>query len=500
MRCLNLLMEKFKEVVLSVLPITVIVLILHFTITPLEPYQLVRFLIGLIFVIVGLAIFLAGVDIGITPMGNLLGGTLFKTSNMWKMGIGALLLGFFISIAEPALVLLAEQVDMVSSGSIPKFTLIVVVSVGIAIMMAIGMLRMVYNVPLYKLLTVCYLLILVFSFFATPEFLAISFDASGATTGALAVPFMLSLAIGVSVLKKDSKAAEKDSFGLVGVASVGPILSVIIMSLFAKSEEITATLDPEVIQSTEILPHFFKIIPGTLSEVGLSLAPLVIIFIVLQFATFKLHRRAASRIIKGQLYAFIGLVLFLVGVNGGFMDVGRLIGQQLARLDNPVLLIIVAFVLGFVTILAEPSVHVLTRQIEEVTGGTVKRRAVLASLSIGVGIAIALSIVRILVPQLMLWHYLLPGYAIAIALSYIVPKMFVGMSFDSGGVATGPMTATFILAFTQGSADAVESANILVDGFGVIAMVALTPIITLQVLGFIHKIKSRRSGGSVDEL
>ena len=497
---MNLLMEKFKEVVLSVLPITVIVLILHFTLTPLEPYQLVRFLIGLIFVIVGLAIFLAGVDIGITPMGNLLGGTLFRTSKVWKLGLGALLLGFFISIAEPALVLIAEQVDMISSGSISKFALIVVVSVGIAVFMALGMLRMVYNVPLYKLLAVCYFIILVFSFFATPEFLAISFDSSGATTGALAVPFILSLAVGVSVLKKDSKASEKDSFGLVGIASVGPILSVIIMSVFSKKDEITATLDVEVRHSTEILQPFINNMPGTLREVGLSLAPLVVIFIVFQIAAFKLHRRAASRILKGQFYAFIGLVLFLVGVNAGFMDVGRLVAEQLVALNNHTLLIVVGFILGFVTILAEPAVHVLTNQIEEVTGGSVRRRAVLLSLSIGVGVAIALSVIRILVPQIMLWHYLLPGYAIAIGLSFVVPKLFVGMSFDSGGVATGPMTATFILAFAQGASEAVEGANILVDGFGVIAMVALTPIITLQVLGLIHKIKSRRSGGSVDEL
>jgi hypothetical protein len=236
------------------------------------------------------------------------------------------------------------------------------------------------------------------------------------------------------------------------------------------------------------------LIPGLASESFIAILPLLVISFVSQKISFKLDKRAFSKILKGFIYTFIGLLIFLVGVNAGFMDVGIAVGFSLASLENKWYLIIIAFIIGFVTILAEPAVYVLTHQIEEVTGGYVKRKAVLISLSIGVGFAVALSVIRIIVPEIQLWHYLLPGYIIAIALSYFVPKLFVGIAFDAGGVATGPMTATFILAFTQGAAESIEWASVLKDGFGMISMVALTPIITLQILGLIFKIKSQKGG------
>ncbi len=495
---MSVLTEKFKEVVFSVLPITVIVLILHFTISPLEPHHLVRFLIGSMLIIVGLSIFLAGVDIGITPMGNHLGAVLAKTHRIWKVGLGAALLGFVVSIAEPDLHILAEQVDMVTTGMISKLSILVVVSIGIAIMLAAGFIRILYNIPLYRLLTVIYLIIFALSIFTTPEFLAISFDASGATTGALAVPFILALALGVSSMKKDSKASEKDSFGLVAIASAGAILGVLIMSLVTGQQQITGTLETAASNTTALFTPFFDIMPRISGEILLALSPLLVIFIVLQFATLRLARKAFHRILKGFAYSFLGLVLFLAGVNAGFMEVGRITGYQIALMDNKIYVLLVGFLLGLVTILAEPAVHVLTHQIEEVTSGSVKRKSVLVSLSIGVGAAVALAILKIVVPGILLWHYLLPGYIIAVALSYVTPKLFVGIGFDSGGVASGPMTATFILAFAQGTAEAIDTADVLLDGFGIIAMVALTPLIALQILGLIYKIKSKKPGGKTD--
>ncbi len=490
---MNVVKAKFKEVITSVIPITIIVLILNFTITPLETPVLIRFLIGAVFLIIGLTIFLIGVDIGITPIGNNMGGALAKSNKLWLVAIAGLILGFFISVAEPDLHILADQVDSVSSGLISKGSIVVIVSIGIAAMLAIGLGRIVYNFPLYKLLTIIYGIIFILALMTSPEFLAISFDASGATTGALTVPFILALAIGVSKLKKDSKASEKDSFGLVAIASTGAIISVMIMSIITKSDEITGSLVTEGISDSVLKPFIHEIIKVG-PEIFIALVPILILFLIFQKKYFRLTKREVRRILFGMLFTFIGLVIFLVGVNAGFMNVGSVIGYSIAMLDSKVYVILVGFLLGVVTILAEPAVYVLTHQIEGVTSGYVKRSVVMFALAIGVGMAVALSVIRILIPELQLWQYLLPGYIISIALSYFAPKLFVGIAFDSGGVASGPMTATFILAYTQGAAEAVEGANVLVDGFGVIAMVAMTPLIALQILGLIFKIKSRKGG------
>lgn len=490
---MHVLVSKLVEVLYAVLPITAIVLILNFTLVHLDMTLIVRFIIGAILIIIGLSIFLFGVDLGITPIGQSMGASIAKSNKLWIVVIAGLALGFFISIAEPDLHILAGQVDLVTSGLISKSSLVVIVSIGIGALIAVGLARIVYNFPLYKLLSILYLLIFVLAIFTSPEFLAISFDASGATTGALTVPFILALALGVSTLKKDSKASEKDSFGLVAVASTGAIISVMIMNIIAKTDKISGSLEDSEVSSSIIGPFLHKF-PIIAFEIIIALLPILILFLIFQKISFKKTKKAVRKILMGLLFTFIGLVLFLVGVNAGFMDVGTAVGYSIASLDSKAYLVIVAFILGLVTILAEPAVHVLTHQIEDVTSGYVPRKTVMFSLSIGVGIAVALSILRILIPELQLWHYLLPGYMIAIAMTYFVPKLFVGIAFDSGGVASGPMTATFILAFIQGAAEAIEGANVLIDGFGMIAMVALTPLIALQVLGFVFKLKSKKGG------
>ena len=489
---LNVLLEKLKEVLFAVIPVTVIVLILNFTFTPLDHHLLVRFLLGAFFIIIGLTIFLFGVDIGITPIGTLMGNALAKSNKVWIVGLAGLILGFFISIAEPDLHILAGQVQAVTAGVLSQTSIVVVVSVGIAVLLTLGLFRIVYNQPLNKMLTLIYLLILVIGIFSSSGFIAIAFDASGATTGALTVPFMLALAYGVSSLKKNGAASEEDSFGLVGLASSGAILAVIIMSLFSKTRELSGSLEFRISQSTSIFAPFMNQLPGIAKNIILALLPLLLTFLVFQTLSFRLSGRAFKKIMKGLLYTFIGLVLFLTGVNAGFMDVGSMVGYRLALLEQPWIVFLIGFTLGLVVILAEPAVYVLTTQIENVTTGYVKRKIVLFALSLGVGCAVTFSMVRIIIPRVQLWHFLLPGYIISIAISYVVPSLFVGIAFDAGGVASGPMTATFILAFAQGVAEATESANVLIDGFGVIAMVALTPLIALQVLGLIYKIKSRK--------
>lgn len=490
---MNIILSKLKEVVFAVLPITVLVLLLHFTAVPLETPMLIRFIIGALLIVFGLTVFLFGVDTGIAQIGNTMGSAVAKSNKLWVVAAAGLILGFFISVAEPDLHILAGMVDAVSAGLIAKGPIVVVVSAGIAVMTAVGLLRILYNIPLYILLFVLYGVIFVLALFTSPAFLAISFDASGATTGALTVPFILALAAGVSRLKKDSSSAENDSFGLVALASSGAVIAVMVMSIMAGTESITGTAETHTASGAVIAPflHAFPVIAG---EVLIALAPVLAIFLLFQKIKFKLSGAAVRRILFGVLFTFAGLVVFLVGVNAGFMEVGRAAGYALASMDNKFFVVGTGFLLGFVTILAEPAVYVLTHQIEDVTSGYVSRKLVLAALSIGVGTAVALSLVRILVPGLELRHYLLPGYMISVSLMFFVPKLFVGIAFDSGGVASGPMTATFILAFTQGAAGAVKGADVLADGFGMIAMVAMTPLIALQVLGLLFKLKSKKGG------
>ncbi len=487
---MNIFTAKFREVIPSILPITLIGVILHFTLTPMKAPMMWRFLFGALLIMIGLIIFLAGVDLAVSEIGDKLGTLVARSGKSIVIVLAGFVLGFIISIAEPDLHILAQQVDLATSGALARFMLVVAVSLGIGLLMALGLLRSANAFPLFKFFTITYFIILVLAIFSEADFLAISFDSSGATTGAMTVPFMMALAAGTARSRVDSKGSEKDSFGLVGISSAGAIIAVLILGLFRNSREHGTAELVAPVDDPRIFEPFAELIGHTIGEMLLSLAPIAAIFILCNIVFFKLPRRQVRRISSGLTLTYLGLVIFMIGVNGGFSDLGREVGRQLAGMDSKLPLILIAFALGFVTILAEPAVHVLTHQIEEVTSGYVKRRSVFVSLTIGVGIAVSLSMIRILVPALQLWHFLLPGYIIAIGLMYIVPKIFIGMAFDSGGVASGPMSATFILAFAQGAANEVAHADVLIDGFGIIALIAMTPIIALQVMGLLYKIRA----------
>ena len=490
---LHILVDKFKEVLSSVAPITLMVLILNFFLVPLPELFLAKFIIGAVLIVVGLSIFLLGVDIGITPLGKSIGNYLPKLNKVWIVVVVGLVIGFFVCIAEPDLQILAYQVGNVTKGALSFMEILVMVSLGIGAMLVVGLLRILYNLKTNVVLTVLYGIILLLGLFVAPSILAISFDASGATTGALTVPFILALAVGVSALKKNSVTSEADSFGLVGVCSTGAIIGVLFLGIVKNVSGLSGSLPEEAGISDSVIAPFLEIIGHITIESVMALSPLVIIYIIFQVKVFHYPKKKSRQIFLGLFYNLVGLVLFLTGVNAGFMNVGNYLGSALAK--SKTLVVIIGFIFGFVTILAEPAVHVLTKQIEEVTGGYIKKVLVLSVLSVGVGVAVGISVLRIVIPEIQLWHYLLPGYILSIALSYIVDPLFVGIGFDSGGVASGPMTATFILAFVQGVASGTSGSNLLNDSFGMIAMVAMTPIIALQLLGLAVKIK-RRGGNS----
>lgn len=490
---MHVLLDKLKEVLSSVLPITVIVLILHFTIAPLETELLVRFLIAAVLIILGLSILLFGIDVGLTPIGNTMGSRIAKSNKVWIVAAAGLFLGLIISFAEPDLWILAEQITNVTQEAIGSVAFVTAVSIGIGIMVMIGLLRILFDVSTRLIIFIAYVVIFILALFASNEFIGMSFDASGATTGAVTVPFLLALALGVSHLKKNGKTSEEDSFGLVGIASSGAIIGVLLLYLISKPDQLNGVL-PEAEIGAGIFRPFLRELPHVISSSIISIAPITIIFIFMNFFVFKLKAKAFTKILKGIIYVIVGLILFLLGVNAGFMDVGQILGTSISLMENQFWIYIVSLILGLTVILAEPAVYTLTHQIEDVTNGHVQRRIVLVALSLGVGLAVLLNTIRIMVPGMELWHILLPGFALAIVLMFFTPKLFVGMAFDSGGVASGPMSATFILAFSQGVAfrNPAIVENPVADAFGVIALIALTPIIAVEILGLLFKAKEKK--------
>lgn len=489
---MRILIDKFKEVSFSVLPITLIVVLLNFTVAKVDTDLFIRFLLGALIIILGLGIFLWGADIGISSIGTTMGEHVARSKTVFQVVFLGFLLGFLITVAEPDLLILANQVSTAMGGTIAPTFIVGVVSVGVGVLVAIGFLRILFNIKFSRIFTIIYSIIFIIFIFVSEEFQAIAFDASGATTGAMTTPFILAMGLGVSKLK-GSSAGEEDSFGLVGMASAGPILAIMIMSLVLGADKIQGTA--EVFQPARgIVAPIADTFKHTLTESLIALLPITLLFVIMNAIKFKLPKRQFYRTMKGMIYTYIGLVLFLTGVNAGFFDVARIMGMEIAALGYKFLLPLLGIIIGMVVVLAEPAVYVLSNQVEEVTSGYIPKKMILTTLSIGVAIAVGLSMLRIVIPELKIWMMLVPGFIIALILSHFVPPLFVGIAFDSGGVASGPMTATFVLAFTQGAADKIATANVLVDGFGVIAMVAMMPIIAIMVLGMLFKVRTKKEG------
>ena len=509
------LLQKFKETISSVLPIMVIVLLLGVTVAPLGADLILRFLVGGVLLIFGLTIFLLGVDIGILPIGERSGAALTAKRNLPLLLSVSFVIGFIVTIAEPDVQVLADQIRSVAP-SVNKWVLVCMIAVGIGLFVMLGLLRTVTSFPLNVLLIVSYIMVFILAFLCPSEFQGVAFDAGGATTGPMTVPFIMALGVGVAAVRTvavkknanqiNANASSDDSFGLTGIASIGPIAAVCVYGIILRITGSDAVTESAAVNGTTVtevqtsaakgLGAFIQILPSTCKEVALAMAPLVVMFILLQLFLLKMPPVQMRRLIKGQVYAFIGLVIFLVGVNGGFMPAGRKLGEVLGALASAkggiwvALLTIVGFIFGAVVVCAEPAVWVLTEQVESVSGGTIKRKVMLVALSAGVAISIGLSMLRVLY-GFSLWWILVPGYAISLLLTLWCPKLFVGIAFDSGGVASGPMTSTFILSFTLG-ASAATGGNPVTDAFGVIALVAMTPLIAIQILGLLYKKKSKQ--------
>ena len=475
----SLVQEKIKESALSVLPILLIVGLLCLSVSPVSPDLLLSFFLGSILIIVGMGIFTLGAETSMTPIGNRIGTSLTKSRNLPLILLVSLVLGFSITIAEPDLQVLAETVPHINNT-----VLLVTVGLGVGFFLAVCMLRIIRGIRLRWLLLLFYGVVFVLAALADSDFLSVAFDSGGVTTGPMTVPFILALGVGVSNIRSDRKA-EADSFGLVALCSIGPILAVLVLGFFYSSPETAAEVSVLSYGSTtEIGRAYLTAIPVYLKEMAVALSPVVLIFLIFQVCSFRLNRRSFLKICVGILYTYVGLVLFLTGVNVGFSSLGTVLGAELTSGWTYYWLIPLAMLLGWFIISAEPAVYVLEKQIEEVSEGMIPGKAIKLSLSIAIAIAMGLSMLRVLTGISILW-FLVPGYALALGLTFFVPDIYTAIAFDSGGVASGPMTATFMLQFMMG-ASAALGGNVLQDAFGVVALVAMMPLISIQMMGVLY--------------
>ena len=477
--------EKLQESLAAVLPILAIVLILSFTIAPLPTSVLMAFLFGAVLLVVGMMFFSLGAELAMSPMGERVGACITKTRRVGIMLTLGFLLGFLITISEPDLQVLANQVQ-----AVPNMVLIVTVAVGVGLFLCFAMLRMLLSVPLNTMLVGFYIVVFVLAMFVPKDFLAVAFDSGGVTTGPMTVPFIMAMGVGVSAIRSDKHSAN-DSFGLVALCSIGPILAVLILSLIFRPDggSYTAVVIPEIGDSAALWQLFFVAFPTYFKEIAVSLLPIAAFFAVFDLVSLHLERKQLIRIGVGLAYTYFGLVIFLTGVNVGFMPAGNYLGSVIAGLSCNWIIIPIGMLIGYFIVMAEPAVYVLMRQVEELTDGAIPGSAMKHSLSIGVAVSVGLAMIRVLT-GISIFYLLVPGYAVAIALSFFVPKLFTAIAFDSGGVASGPMATTFLLPFAMGACSAVGG-NIVTDAFGVVAMVAMTPLITIQGLGLIYRLRTK---------
>lgn len=480
------LIEKLKESLASVLPITLIVLILSLTICPLPNDIFISFFVGALMLMVGMALFSLGAETSMTRMGNYIGAKLTKSRKIPVIAILCIVVGILITVAEPDLQVLASYTPI---DTIP---FVLTVAVGVGVFLAVAVMRIIFNVKIKYILLIGYGAVIILSFFVNPAFLPVAYDAGGVTTGAMSVPFIMAIGAGISAIS--SQRSDNDSsFGLMAVCSIGPILAIMILALFMGIDN-TSYVSKELASfenSMEMGSTLLEAIPHHMLSVGAGLLPVLVFFLIFQLVCGRVGKNELLKVSVGAVYTFVGIVIFLTGVNVGFMPVGSYVGKTIASGNMPWIIIPIGMIFGYFMTSAEPAVQVLEKQAEDATSGIIPPKVLSRMMAVGVAVSTGIAMLRSLTGISML-PFIVTGYAIAVALSFMVPSIFTSIAFDAGGVASGAMAATFLLPLSVGVCEAVGG-NVMNDAFGTIALVAMMPAISIQIVGLIYKIKLRHS-------
>ena len=486
----KVLKEKIMEAFAAVLPITIIVLVISVILTPMPSGTILMFLAGAALLVVGMGLFMLGADMAMMPMGEGIGVELTKSSKLFIAIPATFVLGFIISVAEPDLQVLAKQ-----TPSIPASVIIITVSIGVGLFLVIALLRMLFKIRL-SIMLVCFYIITFTVAFLAPDsiapFIPVAFDSGGVTTGPITVPFILAMGLGVASIRGD-KDSQDDSFGLVALCSVGPIMAMLLLGIFYKMSygNVAASTILEADTSRDVVRYFVLDSRIYLEDMLKALGAVVFCFIILQIITRRYKRHQLGRIAIGFLYTLIGLVVFLTGVNVGFFPVGQFLGYQLAASPFRWVLVPLGIVIGYFIVAAEPAVHILNKQVEEISSGAITQKMMLRGLAIGMAFALSTTMLRILL-HIPIMYFLIPGYSFALILTFFVPRIFTGIAFDSGGVCSGPMSSTFLLPLAMGTCEG-SGGDLMIDAFGIVAMVAMTPLIVIQLMGLIFSIKQKEA-------
>lgn len=487
---MNFIKEKLLESTRSVLPIALIVVALSVTIVPLPAGDMILFIIGVLCLIIGMSLFTAGSEMSMQPLGSAIGNTVGSCGKIWVIAFVSFIIGILVTISEPDLTILAEQV-----ADIQNIVLILTVSVGVGIFLMIAVLRIVFGWNLRYMMIGFYVATFILSFFLPEGFKTLSFDSGGVTTGPMTVPFIMSIGAGVSASKVSSDNRD-DSFGITGLCSIGPIIAVLVLGIVMDVDGgtyIPSVMTPIVDTRESVLLYAHGFVDYAM-EVALALLPIVIFAVIFQIITKAFSKGQMIRIGVGIVYVFIGLAIFLAGANVGFVPTGTAIGTSIVSYMNGILLIPVSMLLGYFIVKAEPSVYVLNKLVENMSAGAISGKTTGFGLSVGVSVALGLAALRIITGIDIMW-ILIPGYVLALTLAFFVPKIFVGIAFDSGGVASGTMMSAFVLPLCTGACNQLGG-NVMTDAFGCVALVAMAPIISIQICGFAYKLKSEHRARS----
>ncbi len=481
---MELLLSKLKEATFSIVPIIILVMILNFTIVPMPLWSGVAlFLSSAFLMILGISLFNLGVDISLIPIGEYVGSAIVKSRNLLLIIIMTFVLGIFVTVAEPDLIIMAGQIN-----GVPNSIIITTVSIGVGLAVAVAFLRILFQFPLSYILMGCYLVAYILSGFTSSDFLSIAWESGAVTTGPILVPFVMAFGLGLASVRGD-KTTEEDSFGLVALTLIWPIIAVLILGLFFAPSGGSAMSAPQLESFSDIVLLYSSNISEYFVQVAIALFPMIFVFVVFQVWRLRLRTKTLLKIGAGTIYTYIGLVLFLASANIGFMPAGYQLGGILIKNTTSLVLILVGLAIGFFVVAAEPAVFVLKRQVEEVTKGVISAKAMGIGLSVGVAVSVGLAMLRV-VTGLSILYFIIPGYTIAHILSFYIPPLFTSIAFDAGAVASGPLAATFMLSFAIGASEAVGG-NIYTDAFGIVALVAMMPVITLSLFGLVFAIKSR---------
>ncbi len=446
-------------------------------------WSLALFLVSALFMIFGITLFNLGVDVSLIPIGEQIGSSLVKSRNLLLIIVSTFMIGIFISVAEPDLIVLAEQIN-----GVPDSMIILVVSLGVGLALVGAFLRILFQFSLSYLLITCYLLAFILSKFTSIDFLSIAWESGGVTTGPIMVPFVMALGLGLASVRGD-KTTEEDSFGLISLCLIGPILTVLILGMFYSPAGGSALVIPKIQSMSDIASLYGANFPAYFKQITIALFPMIFIFTMFQLFKLHLKTKALLKIGAGTMYTYVGLVLFLTSANVGFMPAGYQLGSILMENHSPWVLILVGMVIGYFVVAAEPAVFVLKRQVEDITAGAISAKTMGIGLSIGVAVSVGLAMLRV-VTGLSILYFVIPGYVIALILTFMVPPLFTSIAFDSGAVASGPLAATFMLPFAIGASETIGG-NLYTDAFGIVALVAMTPVITLQLFGLIYAMQSK---------